>query len=139
MASSDHLAPQQLQMFMPAGELRQDDRVHFSEIERVNPSQTCEYDARDETEGELWERKEEEADERGLTGIIRAKGLMRPVTLWAGSVPVGSPGQIMDGYHRVAAAHDIDPDMEVPVEHKDSRSRHKFDPPFYLTGREVHG
>jgi hypothetical protein len=128
-------------MFMPARELHQDDRVHFSEVEQANPSTQEDVDIRGETEEELWERKAEESDERGLTKSIRAKGMKRPVTLWADSThygPMRTAGQIMDGYHRVAAAHDIDPDTEVPVEHKDSRYRHKFDSPFYLTGREVH-
>ena len=87
-----------------------------------------------EEPGELWDRKLEES-QGGPVGettnryrSIQETGIQRPVTLRARSVP-GDPDlkapwkktpqitklNIMDGYHRVASAYDINPDTEVPV------------------------
>ena len=131
----DHLNFHQLQMFMPARELHTDEMIAPGEFED---------DVRDtvsglETPEGLWDRKlEESQQEESLRGdmgentnryrSIQETGIQRPVILRARSVPVDpdlkAPGtktpqitklNIMDGYHRVASAYDINPDTEVPV------------------------
>lgn len=126
----DHLNFHQLQMFMPAKKLRTDEMVAPGEFE-YNFSDTV---SGLETPGELWDRKLEES-QQGYMGettnryrSIQKTGIQRPVTLRARSVPVDTdlkdPGartskitelDIVDGYHRVASAYDINPDTEVPV------------------------
>ncbi len=131
----DHLNFHQLQMFMPARELHTDEMIAPGEFE-YNFSDTV---SGLETPEELWDRKLDESwEEESLRGdmgentnryrSIQETGIQRPVILRARSVPVDpdlkAPGtktpqitklNIMDGYHRVASAYDINPDTEVPV------------------------
>ena len=131
----DHLNFHQLQMFMPARELHTDEMIAPGEFEEYNFSDTSlTYQLGLEEPGELWDRKLEES-QGGPVGettnryrSIQETGIQRPVTLRARSVPVDpdlkAPWKktpqitklnIMDGYHRVASAYDINPDTEVPV------------------------
>ena len=131
----DHLNFHQLQMFMPARELHTDEMIAPGEFE-YNFSDTV---SGLETPEELWDRKLDESwEEESLRGdmgentnryrSIQETGIQRPVILRPRSVPADpdlkAPGtktpqitklNIMDGYHRVASAYDINPDTEVPV------------------------
>ena len=132
MSSSDHIHPQQLRMFIPAGELKDSvyppdvnqekyygnnrkqmwadklaetkaTRLSVAELERIGSTATSISDVVGAiTHG------------AGLHEEIKAGGVQRPVELINrdGKEPV-----LFEGHHRVAAAADIDPKMEVPVEH----------------------
>ena len=130
MPASDHVHPQQLRLFMPAKELHTAEMVDTREIEqmmrRFTPSseQTDPNDRwADETPDELWDRKLAESKRSAPFDISRHEqiskhGILRPVVL--------TGGQIRDGYHRVAIANDLNPDTEVPVEHKERSEPHDF-------------
>jgi hypothetical protein len=99
MSSSDRLNPQQ---FMSAEELRQAEPNDF--IPDLG-----------ETLEEMWDAKlaESKSDPMDGTGSlydsIATEGVAEPVVLH-GHWPV-----IIGGHHRIAAAFDIDPSMQVPV------------------------
>jgi len=118
MSSGDHLWSQQfnhqqLQMFMPAGELRENIPNDFIPGDPWG-SKSVE---------ELWTNKLEASKHRtsptmrhvSLYDRIASEGVIRPVRVHVGD------GTILDGHHRIAAASDIDPKMEVPVENVGSR------------------
>lgn len=113
MSSSDRLNPMQLQMFMPAGELIKkvpNDFIPHYYAESGDPH----------TQEEMWANKLREAKvlpagrrpprEGRLYDHIASEGVLEPVR-----VHVGDGGVILDGHHRIAAAADIDPTMEVPM------------------------
>jgi len=127
MSSSDRLNPQQLQMFIPAGELK----------DSVYPPDVNQEKYYGNNRKQMWADKLAEAktplpepspwmDQRlyhmilgvphgaGLHESIQASGVLTPVPLIDrdDKEPV-----LFEGHHRVAAAADIDPKMEVPVEH----------------------
>ena len=70
-----------------------------------------------ESEESGWERKLAEADESGLTEHIEEHGgVARPVDLHVGDSLIGrETGTIMNGHHRIAAQHDVNPDALIPV------------------------
>ena len=137
MSSSDRLNPQQLRLFIPAGELRDPSQhvVHGNEtqIERFVSGGGVE---------ETWERKLEESKEPegtvsaggvqhggGVHQSIKESGVHTPVRLVPRldvqeqeaegiiSMPeTNYQSLIRDGMHRIAAAADIDPKTEVPVQ-----------------------
>jgi hypothetical protein len=138
MSSSDRLNPQQLAMFIPAGELMDSQKygIHAFEYEHWHGETTEGVQAR-----KLEESKQPyqvpETDEKPHGGGIwnslsggsqintPIKLVSRPdikeqedeelIHLREGHNPTGL---IRDGMHRIAAAADIDPKMEVPVEWK---------------------
>lgn len=76
---------------------------------------------REDTE-EMWDRKLDESQDNGLYDAIYDGGVKKPVHVYHGEVSgTTMPGVpvIAQGHHRVAAAADIDPRMEVPVRHFD--------------------
>lgn len=112
MSSSDHL--NQLQMFIPAKELRTAGMVSDVEINAADDYETAD---------ELWDRKLTESKRSAPLDISRHEqisryGILRPVVL--------TDGKIRDGHHRVAIAHDLNPDTEVPVEYKERSEAHDF-------------
>ena len=128
MSSSDHLHPQQLQMFMPAGELRRE----------VYPLDSVAYGTRRHVPGDpevieetfagalslskyVPEWKKERGD-KSLYDQIAAEGVKKPVRLTTEEggqfVPEGYNLALLDGHHRVSSAADINPTMEVPVIHE---------------------
>lgn len=76
-----------------------------SDQDRLNPN---------ETDQELWERKKNFAGVRGLEKDIKKNGIRVPISLGYEYGSQGKP-QIWGGHHRLAVAHSINPDMEVPV------------------------
>ena len=132
MSSSDHVSPQQLQMFMPARELK--DSVYptdvnqekyygnnrkqmwadkLAETKATNPSD-AELERIGSTATSIWDVVDALTHGAGLHEKIKASGVQTPITLINrdDKEPI-----LYEGHHRVAAAADIDPKMEVPVEH----------------------
>ena len=52
---------------------------------------------------------------------IKRHGVLEPITIVHGIRPkTGEPySDLQEGHHRVAAAYDINPKMEIPLEHKE--------------------
>ena len=132
MSSSDALHPQQLQMFMPARELK--DSVYppdvnqekyygnnqkqmwadkLAETKATMPSD-AELERIGSTATSIWDVVDAIPHGAGLHEKIKASGVQTPITLINrdDKEPI-----LFEGHHRVAAAADIDPKMEVPVEH----------------------
>tara|TARA_Y100001947_G_C10199901_1_gene244530 strand:+ start:51 stop:527 length:477 start_codon:yes stop_codon:yes gene_type:complete len=131
VSSSDRLNPQQLRMFIPAGELK--DMVYPPDVNQEKYADLVP----DVGRKMMWADKLAEAktplpkpsgwmDQRlqhmilgvphgaGLHESIQAEGVQTPVPLIDrdDEEPI-----LFEGHHRVAAAADIDPKMEVPIEH----------------------
>lgn len=64
----------------------------------------------------MWDEKVFEADVSGLSQSIEREGVKTPVPL-AHNHEFYPRDVLADGHHRIAVAHDIDPDMLVPVQH----------------------
>lgn len=79
----------------------------------------------DESEGDVWRRKGEEADESGLTDELReGEQIHTPVQLSVGPGPFefdqSAKPEVMEGQHRIMAAWNTDPDQKlIPVAHYD--------------------
>lgn len=132
MSSRDHISTQQLQMFIPAGELK--DSVYPPDVNQekyygnnrkqmwadklAETKATMQSDAELERIGStatsIWDVVDAITHGAGLHEKIKASGVQRPVEVINrdGKEPI-----LFEGHHRVAAAADIDPKMEVPVEH----------------------
>ena len=108
MSSSDHVSPQQLQMFMPAGELiKMKPTSHPTTFPSGVPY----------TQEDVWEDNRQEdkylvhvegQDER-IGESIRKHGVLRPVEV--------GPDYVSEGHHRIAISEGIDPTREIPVKH----------------------
>ena len=126
----------QLPMFAPAHTLKD------GGIGRHNPGDLHEstfdegglYVERLEHPHEMWDRKLEDSHGSGVHELVGREGVRRPVRLNAGlpADPTKPPsarhlsqpierGTIMDGHHRIASAHDIDPHTEVPITWSEER------------------
>jgi hypothetical protein len=111
MAASENLSYEQLAMYMPAHEVmaktgqKSPDRT-FRDYGLGLPPVREGVDA-------MWGRKTQEAKERGLTRSIKKSGIKKAVKM----MPYMGQHVLLDGHHRVAAAHSLDPNYLVPVEH----------------------
>jgi hypothetical protein len=84
-----------------------------------------------EDDAALWERKAEEADELydpPLQRSIAERGVLNPVQLSTNQLGSQGKQQVVGGHHRIAAAHDVDPDMLIPVLHHTSITAAKNHP-----------
>ena len=123
MSSSDALHPLQLQMFMPARELQGLTPSDF------DPNRSTSHTVDDMWANKLEESKAEEYNiesERSLHDRITSEGVKEPVQVTRTAADFGegtirahlrNQDVLFDVHHRVAAAANIDPNMEVPVEH----------------------
>lgn len=104
----------QYPMFRPAGALRGPGGGLEGEA-KFNPSDLHDigYNYGYETDDEGWDRKADEARMSGLTDRIASEGVRNPVLL--SDKPDETTSHVMNGHHRIAAAEEIDPNMEVPV------------------------
>jgi len=120
MAPSEALRSRQLAMFIPAKDLMTA-APHAGDLQR--------YAGGVETEGELWDRKLGESKSRnwnlshghktlwegqGLHESIASEGVRDPVRIMHRD---NDDVSVVQGHHRIAAAHDIDPEMLIPVVH----------------------
>ena len=111
MAASDHVSPHQLQMFMPARELY---GLHSLDTAAFGGDV-----------GRMRSAKRRVNSMSKLSDV--SEGIRKPVQLIHGSdesiarfKPPEVDVAVANGNHRVTAAYDANPDMEVPVEHYDS-------------------
>ena len=136
MPSSDALHPEQLRMFIPAGELTSAVLTTKGPLKGdfvpgdFEPGPDFDYAG-------TWRRKLKESHkpadlyyDDSRYDAVATEGVTKPIQLMHSSQRAGFRGNrqraageehwvIVDGHHRIAAASDIDPQMEVPVEYPD--------------------
>jgi hypothetical protein len=120
MAAHEYLQGKQLSMFLPAKVLR-GMRPHLGDIE----DETESWDDYNEPgkagpgmrkkKRFMWQTKLEESSDDDLYDSIASKGVRTPVTIEHYGK---NKTRLANGHHRVASAYDINPDMEIPVEHE---------------------
>ncbi len=117
MSSSDRLNPQQLQMFMPAGEL-----IKMEATSHPTPMPHGLWREGRNRENE-WKWKDNQQEDKYLVAVmegdelvsepigesIRKRGVIRPVEI--------GPDSVAEGHHRIAISAGIDPTREIPVLH----------------------
>ena len=116
MAASDHMQNKQLSMFLPARELMgymaghtegfNTDYLPLSESPRIY-AQKLKESKEKSASGQYFVEKGKDS----LYQSIQKEGVYSPVNLRIRKNDI----QINDGHHRLVSAHDIDPNMEVPV------------------------
>ena len=138
MSSRDACNPQQLQMFMPAKQLID---LPFYEPDRelieAPDEEWIDVDGESSWEGggeyledddQFWERKLDESyashysfgADKDLRDDIQESGQVKmPVKLTIEDTNLGLWTRIRQGHHRIAAANEINPDMEVPIRYVD--------------------
>ena len=109
MSSSDRLNHQQLQMFMPAGELKS---LPSAQVWMGHSWEQILLEA--QSRNPAWRSSWEDPVDITLHEDIRDKGVIEPVDISRN--PEGEP-MLRHGHHRVAASADIDPKREIPVKH----------------------
>jgi hypothetical protein len=136
MSSGDHLWSrqwnhEQLAMFMPAKHLID---LPFYEPDRewVDPKEEEWIDSDGESSWEeggggqedddqFWDRKLDESygsTRQSLRDDIEESGQVKvPVKLTIEDTNLGTLQRIRQGHHRIAAANEVNPDMEVPIRH----------------------
>ena len=119
MSSSDRLNPQQLQMFMPAGEL-----IKMEATSHPTPMPHGLWREGRNRENE-WKWKDNQQEDKYLVAVmegdelvsepigesIRKRGVIHPVE-------IGVDGNVFEGHHRIAISAGIDPTREIPVIHR---------------------
>jgi hypothetical protein len=113
MSSSDRLNPQQLQMFMPAGELKS---LPSAQVWMGHSWEQILLESRDRRPYHRGGATTTPPPEGSPTLYedIRDKGVSEPVDI--SRDPEGAP-MLRHGHHRVAVSADIDPKREIPVKH----------------------
>ena len=130
MSSSDRLNPQQLQMFMPAGELiKMRATSHPTPMPHglwrdMSSGDRLNYQQGRNRENE-WKWEDNQQEDNYLVGVwegdelvserigesIRKRGVIHPVE-------IGVDGNVFEGHHRIAISAGIDPTREIPVIHR---------------------
>lgn len=103
MATWHHLNEQ---LFMPTSMLREN--LEGSDLELTTKDVTRSGHPSEEL---FWNRKSDEAYKAGIHTSLRKEGMVNPIRLSMR----GGQATLVNGAHRIAAAHDIDPSWMVPV------------------------
>jgi hypothetical protein len=101
MAAHEHINQNQLSMLMPAHELH-------SMVSSDAPGWS--------SPKSMWAAKKDTNDRTGLTAHVAEHGVHNPVTIAHG---YQDEPATWDGHHRIQAAFEANPNMEVPVSHID--------------------
>lgn len=128
MSASDHLHPYQMKLFMQAHELMnmpssdtrdfvplsKDARTYNRKLEQSKTSMGTHY-LRGKN-GVLTKI----VDEEPLHDSIRKNGVVQPITMKSFPNDANTKWQelLIDGHHRVASAHDINPNIYIPLEYR---------------------
>lgn len=136
MSAKRHVNPNQLQMFMPAGHIKEKYPSVDGDLE-LYPAGTDPNYLRLVNKSIMTE-KLHKANTNGLRANIERRGVETPVRIhrYTGGKesPIGH-GFLGNGGHRVAVMADIDPKAEVPVEHDEEF----YDVPRWRRGEGGHG
>lgn len=99
------------QLFMPVSMLREN--LEGSDLEMTTKDVTR---SGHPSEDAFWNRKGDEAYNAGIYQSIRKEGIVNPIRLSMR----GRQTTLVNGAHRIAAAHDIDPSMFVPITYSET-------------------
>jgi ParB-like chromosome segregation protein Spo0J len=120
MAAKDNLQGQQLAMFIPARVLR-GMRPHKADIDMeteawgdYNEPGTAGPGMRNKKRF-MWQVKLDESSDDDLYESVATEGVHTPIELEHYGK---NKTRIANGHHRIAAAYDSNPGMEIPVEHR---------------------
>ena len=126
MAASDHLHPYQMKLFMQAKDFM---NVYAGHTEVGKEGYRLLSESPNLYSQKLQESKSGSAPstmfpkKRGKDSLyesIKKEGVTSPVSLTVHNQDNGPMWeQINDGHHRVVAAHDIDPEMYIPIRYDD--------------------
>ena len=114
MPEHDHLSGQ-LSMFIPARELMNHTAGHGEDYDGNYLLMSKSPNVRASKLKESKEGHPYGGNKDSLYENIKKEGVKHPVQIRLHSKRRGGGTQIWDGHHRIFAAHDIDPNMEVPV------------------------
>jgi hypothetical protein len=110
----------QLDMWKTAKELR---NAPLIDVEATKIWRKDEGISHEDMDKEVMGQKLDESRASGLYNSIKASGVTHPVYLSDrgrfASADLGPGFAVSDGHHRIASAHDIDPNMLVPVEYNE--------------------
>ena len=123
MPAHEHLQPYQMSLFMQAKDLMNIKAGDTDSSGEYTPmSSSTNVYARKLSESKtgsapstLFEKKK---GKESLYESIKKEGVTTPVSIRLNPGNNGWEEQINDGGHRVASAHDINPEMYIPVEYK---------------------
>lgn len=127
MSASEHLQPYQMRMFMQAKELMgvyaghtelgKGQGYHLLSESPNLYSQKLSESKTGSASSTFFEKKR---GQESLYESIKKEGVTSPISLKVNEQDNGPHWvQINDGHHRVATAHDINPDMWLPVRYDD--------------------
>lgn len=108
MATWHHLNEQ---LFMPVNMLRE--RLEGSDLELTTKDVTRSGHPSEEA---FWNRKGDEAYKAGIYHSIKKEGIVNPIRLSMR----GRETTLVNGAHRIAAAHEINPTMFVPITYSET-------------------
>ena len=105
----------QLDMYKTAKELRHGKLLDVEANKVFDKMHSTHLTPEHVIEQQVMDQKLNEAKSTGLYDSIKNSGVLKPV--YVSRNKHFGDGVLGDGHHRIAAAHDIDPNMLIPVEH----------------------
>jgi len=108
MSARKAINPDQLRLFMTARELREQFDPNWGDFHN------------DEDSEKVWARKLNASKKNGLYDDVKDIGVRVPVTITDNPDDSDYKPEVKGGHHRIAAAYEINPDMEIPVNYADS-------------------
>jgi hypothetical protein len=113
----------QLDMFKTAKELRGLPLLDVVSEKRWREEEDVRPISDKKLDKQIMGQKLKESRRSGLYDSIRASGVTNPIHLqdteYFASADLGPGYAVSDGHHRIASAHNIDPNMLVPVEYRE--------------------
>jgi len=123
MSAHEHINNKQLSLFLPARELMNYTAGH---TEGYSTDYTLLSKSPGVYKKKLQESKQtsyyfgkQQKSKKSLYDSIKQEGVKIPITLRFRNKE--NDIQIDDGHHRIVSAHDIDPNMEIPVRYKETK------------------
>lgn len=125
MSAHEHMNNKQLSLFLPARELmnytaghtegRDTDYTLLSKSPNVYKQKL--QQSKEPPSGYYFGKQHKGGE--SLYDSIKQEGVKTPITLRFRNKE--NDIQIDDGHHRIVSAHDIDPNMEIPVRYRDTK------------------
>ncbi len=141
MSDRPHLSSPQLQMFMPARQLMQMDssdanaslhpELHRSDVPYEKAEQLIKDNIEESRDQGYYKQYDDPIyarigashiplEEQNLYDDIKKRGVVKPVHVTIRTSDDSM--ELVDGHHRVAVAHDVNPNSEIPVFYTESNA-----------------
>jgi hypothetical protein len=125
MASSDHLNPYQMSLFLQAKDFmgltaghQEDGDYGDYRLLKDSPKLNARKLRESKTGAASSTFQDAPKGRDTLYESIKKEGVTSPVSLWVTPEDDGWKTMINDGHHRIAAANDINPEMFIPVTYR---------------------